>query len=82
VLDVIRGQQFPQLGLDHLQFPEFPAIGQLRRLDGTVRALGEDQYIDHADSAGVDQRSQLCCHLTCEAARSQRELDDDVVNGT
>jgi hypothetical protein len=55
VLDVVRGQQFRQLGLDRLQFPEFADIGKLGRLDGTVRVLGEDQHIDHADDPGIDQ---------------------------
>ena len=57
-------------------------IGPLCRLDGSGRVLGEDQYIDHADGAGVDQRAQLGRHLTGETARARRELDDDVAHGT
>ena len=74
--------ELPKLGLDCPQFSKFTGIGELRRLDVPVRVLGEDQCIDHADGPGVDQRQQLCRHLTGEVARSRRELDDDVVNGT
>ena len=49
--------------------------------DGTVLVLGEDQYVDHADRSGVDQREQLCGHLAGEVARSRWELDDEVVDG-
>src|ERR1035441_6773916 len=82
VLDVVLSQQLPKPGLDCLQLSELTDIGELRRLDGPVRVFREDQYIDHADDSGVDQRSQLCRHLTREVARSRRELDDEVVNGT
>ena len=56
-------------------------VGELRRLDGAVLVLGEDQDVDHADRSGVDQREQLCGHLAGEVARSRWELDDEVVDG-
>src|SRR5215218_8650326 len=68
--------------LDGLQLSEFADVGELRRLDGTVLVLGEDQYVDHADRSGVDQREQLCGHLAGEVARSCWELDDQVVDGS
>ena len=70
---------FPGPGLERLQLTE---AGELCRLDGTVCVLGEDQDIDHADSAGVDQGPQLCCHFTGEAAGSRRERDDEIADGT
>ena len=82
MLDIVAGQELSKLGLDCLQFSKFTGIGEFRRLDVPVRVLGEDQCIDHADGSGVDQCQQLCHHLTGEVARSRRELDDDVVNGT
>jgi|SRR5215207_4537938 len=60
---------------------ELADVGELRRVDVAVLVLGEDQYVDHADRSGVDQREQLCGHFAGEVARSRRELDDEVVDG-
>ena len=80
--DVFLGQQFRQLGLDCLQLSELGDVGELHRLDGTVGVFGEDQYVDHADDSGVDQREQFFRHLAGEVALSCRKLDYEVVNGT
>jgi len=52
------------------------------RVPATNEATIANQYIDDADGAGAGHRSQLCRHLTGEAARPRRELDYHVVNGT
>ena len=62
--------------------PSSPHVGELHRLDGTVGVFGEDQYVDHADDSGVDQREQFFRHLAGEVALSCRKLDYEVVNGT
>src|SRR6185436_12905330 len=63
VLDVFLGQQFCQLRLDCFELSELADIGELHRLDGTVLVFGQDQYVDHTDGSGVDQREQLFGHL-------------------
>src|SRR3954466_1835203 len=82
VLDIVRRQQFRQLGLDRLQRTQVFDLGELHRLDGTILILGEDQDVDHADRPRIDQREQLLGHLAREVARSRRKLDDEVVDGT
>ena len=64
------------------QLAELADVGELHRLDGTVVGLGEDQNVDHADDAAVDQCEQLGDHVAGEVARSRRELDDCVVDRT
>src|SRR6185312_7832541 len=75
VQDIVRGQQFGQLGFDLLQRTEVFDIGELHRLDGTLVVLGEDENVDHADRPGFDQRDQFLGHLAAEVARSGRKLD-------
>jgi hypothetical protein len=82
VVDVVRGQQFRQLGLDRLELPQPGDVGELHRLDRTVLALAQDHDVDHADRSRVNQREQLLRHLAREVARTSRELDHQVVNGT
>src|SRR3954447_15806003 len=48
VLDVFGSQQLRQLALDCLERSELVEVCELRRLDGTVRVLGEDKHVDHA----------------------------------
>ena len=71
-----------QLGLECLELSELLDVGKLHGLDGTVLVLGQDQYVDHADGSGVDQREQLLSHLAREVAGSRWKLDDEIVNGT
>ena len=80
VRDVVLGQQLRQLGLDLLQRAELLDVGELHRVDAAVLVLGEDQDVDHADGAGIDQRQQLVGHLAREVAVPGRELDDHVVD--
>ena len=65
-----------------LQRAEVVDVGELRRLDGAVRVLGQDQDVDHPDGSGLDQGEELLGHLAGEVARSRGELDDEVVDGT
>ena len=64
-----------------LQLARARHVGQLHRLDRAVVVLGQDEHVDHADGAGLDQGEQLRRHLAGEVARARRELDDDVVDG-
>ena len=57
--DVVLGQQLGQLGLERLQLSELGDVGELHRVDRTVLVLGQDQDVDHADRARVDEREQL-----------------------
>src|SRR3954453_22885792 len=59
VCGVLPGQQLGQLGLDLLEWSEVRDVGELHRLPGVVLALGQDQYVDHADGAGIDERDEL-----------------------
>src|SRR4029450_8840998 len=49
---------------------------------GSILVLGQDQYVDHADGSGVDQREQLFRHLPGEVARPRWKLDHEVVDRT
>src|SRR4051812_11949912 len=80
--DVVLGEQFRQLGLECLQVTELADIGQLHGFHRAVVVLGEDQHVDHADDAGVDQRDQFLRHSTGEVGCPGRKLDHHVVNWT
>src|SRR4051812_2979875 len=80
VLDVVRGQQLSQLGLEGRQLAELVDVGEFGGLDHTVFGFRENQDVDDADGPAVDQRDELFCHLTGEVARPCRKFDDDVVN--
>src|SRR5689334_22056380 len=81
LLDVVLGQQLGQLGLQRLKFAELADVRELHRVDRAIRVLGQDQDVDDADRAGVDEREQFCLHLAGEVAGARWELDDDVVDG-
>src|SRR5580765_4786712 len=80
--DVLFGQQLRQLRLECLQFAQVVEVGELHRLEGAVLVLDQDQDVDQPNGSGVDEPDQLFGHLAREVARSGRELDDDVVDGT
>src|SRR5271169_6241001 len=43
-------------------------VSELHRIDAAISLLGEDENVDQADRAGVDERSQLRGHLAREVA--------------
>src|SRR3954468_24023438 len=64
--DVLLGQQLGELGLEDLQRSELVQVGQLHRLDRSVRVLDEHEDVDDSYGSGVDELYQLVSHRSGE----------------
>ena len=70
MLDVFFGEDRGETGLDRSQIVERVEIVDLHRFDG-AGILAQDQDVEDADRAGVDERSERRGHLAGEVARTR-----------
>lgn len=77
---VVLGQEVGELRLQRPQLVEALEVVDLEGVDVAVVVLGEDEPVEHADRAGVDQRREFGDRLAGEVGLTGRELDYQVVD--
>ncbi len=80
--DVVLREELGEFGLEGLERAKVVEVGQFDGVDVAVVVLGQDEQVDQADRACLDQRDEFVCHLAGEITLTGGELDDDVVDGS